>query len=120
MAEPGAGTLGPSIHLRPQWRHFSMTTISTDSVHPPVAAPGATADTDFLATIRAALGGDEASLPRASFAAEGALPSVFPVTGLAAASIAAAGLAASDLIAARHGDAPPVRVDRRLASFWFS
>jgi len=97
-----------------------MTTISTDPAHPSAAEPGATADTAFLATIWAALGGDEASLARAAFAVEGALPSVFPVTGLAAASVAAAGLAASELIASRHGDAPAVRVDRRLASFWFS
>jgi crotonobetainyl-CoA:carnitine CoA-transferase CaiB-like acyl-CoA transferase len=97
-----------------------MTITSTDLAYPAAAAPGATEDAAFLAAIWAALGGDEASLAHASFAAEGALPSVFAVSGLAAASVAAAGLAASELIAARHGGAPAVRVDRRLASFWFS
>jgi crotonobetainyl-CoA:carnitine CoA-transferase CaiB-like acyl-CoA transferase len=41
------------------------------------------------------------------------------VTDLAAASIAAAGLAISELIARAGGVAPSVAVDRRLASFWF-
>lgn len=97
-----------------------MTTISTDPAHPSAQGSEATADAAFLATIWATLGGEETALAHASFSAEGALPSVFLVTGLAAASVAAAGLAASQLIAARHGDAPAVRVDRRLASFWFS
>ena len=54
----------------------------------------------------------------------GALPSVFPVSDLAAASIAAAGIAVSDLVAGRGSTAgqpviPEVTVDRRLASLWF-
>lgn len=50
----------------------------------------------------------------------GGLPSAFCVSDLAAASIAAAGLAVSNLIAATGRPPPGVRVDRRLASFWFS
>jgi crotonobetainyl-CoA:carnitine CoA-transferase CaiB-like acyl-CoA transferase len=69
-----------------------------------------------LTTFLTALGGDPHGV---EVVGDGALPSVFAVTDLAAASIAAAGLAARDLIAAGHGTGPAVRVDRRLASFWF-
>ncbi|EPF16364.1 Formyl-coenzyme A transferase [Cedecea davisae] len=48
---------------------------------------------------------------------EGELPSCFPVTGLATASIAAAGIALRDLLS--RPDAP-MYLDQRLASFWFS
>jgi hypothetical protein len=40
------------------------------------------------------------------------------VSDLAAATIAAAGLAVSELVAVSNGS-PCVQVDRRLASFWF-
>ncbi|MDF0730380.1 CoA transferase [Pseudomonas entomophila] len=50
----------------------------------------------------------------------GALPSAFAVTDLAAASIAAAGLALAELLQQRTDHCPLVRVDRRLASFWFT
>lgn len=73
----------------------------------------------LLAACWNALGGDAAALQHAQFTSEGALPSAFATSALAAASVAAAGLAASALVAARHGHAPAVRVDRRLASFWF-
>lgn len=49
----------------------------------------------------------------------GNLPSVFPVTELATASIAAAGVATRDLFEAVGLPAPHVVVDRRLASMWF-
>lgn len=52
-------------------------------------------------------------------AGEGALPSAYAVTDLAAASTAAAGEALAALIFARRGKWPDVAVDRRLASFWF-
>lgn len=73
----------------------------------------------LLAACWSALGGDAAALQHVQFTGEGALPSAFATSALAAASVAAAGLAASALVAARHGHAPAVRVDRRLASFWF-
>ena len=50
--------------------------------------------------------------------AGGELPAAFAVSDLAAATIAAAGLAVSDLVAVSNGS-PCVQVDRRLASFWF-
>ena len=73
----------------------------------------------YLDSIWAALGGDNRALDSLEVVGEGALPSVFPVSDLAAAAVGAAGLAAAELIASRHGQRPKVRVDRRLASFWF-
>ena len=72
---------------------------------------------DLLTSMQAALG-----LPTTpiTFTGEGALPSAFAVTELACASIAAAGQAAAELIHQQTGRLPPVEVDRRLASFWFS
>lgn len=86
----------------------------------------------FLSEIWRAIGGDRAALARVSFSnAEFAVPSAFPVSDLAAASIAAAGLALSEFVAAvrdsQGTDAaaaaepgPAVEVDMRLASLWFS
>ena len=48
------------------------------------------------------------------------LPSVFPVSDLAAAAVASAGAAAAEWIQARFGTLPDVRVDRRLSSLWFA
>ncbi|MCD9116365.1 CoA transferase [Pseudomonas bijieensis] len=72
---------------------------------------------DLLTSMQAALG-----LPTTpiTFTGDGALPSAFAVTELACASIAAAGQAAAELIHQQTGRLPPVEVDRRLASFWFS
>jgi crotonobetainyl-CoA:carnitine CoA-transferase CaiB-like acyl-CoA transferase len=48
------------------------------------------------------------------------LPSVFDVTGVAAAAVGAAGSAVSELVAARYGGSPPVvRVDTRQACVAF-
>ena len=55
----------------------------------------------------------------AEFVGTGSLPSAFAVTDFAAGSIAAAGCAVAALIARAHGGRPTLRVDRRLASFWF-
>jgi len=66
--------------------------------------------------------GDDPALDRVRFTGDGDLPSVFPVTDLAAASMAAAGLAVSSLTQAmgsRSAKAATVQIDRRLASFWF-
>jgi crotonobetainyl-CoA:carnitine CoA-transferase CaiB-like acyl-CoA transferase len=73
----------------------------------------------YLDTIWAALGGESCVLDSLVATGEGALPSIFPVTDLAASAMGAAGLAAAELIASVGGDHPSVRVDRRLASFWF-
>ncbi len=74
----------------------------------------------LLNEIWSALGGAPEWLPLARFKTEGASPSVFAVSDLAASSIAAAGLAVSELVSARGGPMPSVAVDRRLASFWFN
>ncbi len=47
------------------------------------------------------------------------LPSRFAVTDLAVAAIATAGLALSELLGLEEAAAPPVAVDRHLASAWF-
>ena len=73
----------------------------------------------FLKAVWCGAGGAPEALSHVVQTGEGALPSVFAVTDFAAGSIAAAGLAASELLAQRHGASPTVSVDRRLASFWF-
>ena len=75
--------------------------------------------TQLTTSVWNALGGDPSQLSALRFDADGALPSIFAVTDLASAAIATAALAIAELIE-RRGAAPPlVRVDRRLASFWF-
>jgi len=72
----------------------------------------------ILEEIASALAISESSVGKVRFLEAGRLASCFPVTPLAAASIAAAGLAISDLVA-ELGSAPLVCVDPRLASLWF-
>jgi crotonobetainyl-CoA:carnitine CoA-transferase CaiB-like acyl-CoA transferase len=74
----------------------------------------------FLRAIWAAVGGEEGFLSRVEFAGEGDLPSAFAVSDLAAGSIGAAALAVAELIGRSAPGARAVRVDRRLASFWFA
>lgn len=64
------------------------------------------------------LGGEPSA--KVTVSGEGGLPSVFPVTELATASVAATGVALSELLATVDGRHRPVNVDRRLASMWFS
>jgi hypothetical protein len=71
----------------------------------------------FAATIRAALGSAPGT-GALTITGTGTLPSAFPVTDLAAGSVAAAGLAIADLVGT-VGATPAVSVDRRLASLWF-
>ena len=59
----------------------------------------------FLQEIWATLGGDGAALPRVELEGSGDLPAAFAVSDLAAATIAAAGLAVSDLLAVSNGSA---------------
>jgi hypothetical protein len=72
----------------------------------------------FLREIWTSLGGEE-QIHNATLIGAGELASVFPVSDLAAASIAAAGLAIAELIGTSGGAPPSAKVDRRLASFWF-
>jgi hypothetical protein len=58
------------------------------------------------------------SLDRLRIQGSDALPSAFPVTELAAATIGAAALAVSEVVSL-FSAAPAVTVDRRLASLWF-
>ncbi|BBK42282.1 CoA-transferase [Allostella vacuolata] len=74
----------------------------------------------MLAEIWSAADGAPAALERVRMTGEGSLPSVFAVTDLASASVAAAGLAVSEWLAANARPPAPVAVDRRLASFWFA
>lgn len=69
----------------------------------------------FAAQIWDALGGPPARLDLLHVSGAGALPSAFAVTDFAAGSVAAAGLALAEVA----GIDGPVRVDRRLAAFWF-
>jgi hypothetical protein len=79
--------------------------------------------TDAVSTIWTSLDGAPDWLARLQILGEGALPSVFAVTDLAAASVGAACLAMAEFIAAcggRPAQMPAqVTVDRRLASLWF-
>jgi hypothetical protein len=61
-----------------------------------------------------------AALDAVQLVGEGALPSYFDVTGLAAASVGAAALAVRELMLAQGSAPGRVVVDRRLASMWFS
>ena len=57
----------------------------------------------LLRQIWAAVGGEPAALERVEIDGDGALPAAFPVSDLAAAAIAAAGLAISELVANASG-----------------
>ena len=68
----------------------------------------------------ASLDGDAAALDTLSFPGGGdAFASSFAVDGLAAGSVAAAGLALADLAAAVGRARPAISVDRRLSALWF-
>jgi crotonobetainyl-CoA:carnitine CoA-transferase CaiB-like acyl-CoA transferase len=82
-------------------------------------AAGASSFSAMLSEIWGAAAGGADALDRVDRTGAGAIASVFAVTDLAAASVAAAGLAVSEWVAARGGAKPRVSVDRRLASFWF-
>jgi len=74
---------------------------------------------DLPQEIWTAVGGAGGDAAEIEVTGAGSLPSVFAVTELATAALAAAGRAAAELIAGRHGRRPSARVDRRLASMWF-
>lgn len=89
------------------------------SPQPPVPDRATPAEA-LLRAIWSGLGGDDQALAVVRMAGDGSLPSAFAVSDLAAASVGAAGLAAAELVSVRFGEGPQVRVDRRLASLWFS
>jgi CoA-transferase family III len=76
-------------------------------------------------SIWAALGSSAADAPADAsvpvrFVGSGALPSVYAVSDLASASIGVAAAAIATLVHAHRGHRCEVRIDRRLASFWFT
>jgi hypothetical protein len=75
---------------------------------------------ELLASVWSALGGDRPGWERVDFEGEGGYTSAFRVTDLAAAAIGAAALAIAEFMALHSARAPLVRIDRRLASFWFA
>lgn len=83
----------------------------------PVTAPNYSISTavNLLKEIWGSVQGNPSAMDGISFAGEGSLPSYFAVTDLAAASMGATGLALAELTQNLN-----VRVDRRLASFWFN
>lgn len=74
---------------------------------------------DLLQDIWTAIGGAPGAAREIEVIGSGNLPSVFAVTELATASLAAASAAVAELVATRHSARPSARVDRRLASMWF-
>ncbi|HEY8441429.1 MAG TPA: CoA transferase [Xanthobacteraceae bacterium] len=72
----------------------------------------------FLSAIWHELRGEADAQKLVSFGDTGRFGGAFPVTDLATASIAAAGLAAGDFIAL-HAPRPTVHADSRLCSLWF-
>ena len=74
----------------------------------------------MLNTVWSALNFPVAALKALTVTGEGALPSYFDVTGLAAASVGAAALAVRELMVAQGAAPGRVTVDQRLASLWFS
>lgn len=89
--------------------------VRSNSSHPSDAGAQA-----FLREIWLAANGDARHLDQVQIIGSGSLPSIFAVTDLAVASIAAAGLAVAELLEAADGKVAEVVADRRLASFWFS
>ncbi|MFZ5929644.1 MAG: CoA transferase [Pseudomonadota bacterium] len=73
----------------------------------------------LTATAWNALGGKVELLNAVRFVGEGGLASVYPVTDMASATVAAATLAMAELSQCRGGKLPEVIIDRRLSSFWF-
>lgn len=73
----------------------------------------------LLAEIGQSFGHDAFSTGSVTVSGEGVLSSAFPVSELATACWAAAGLAGARLLQQNRSAAPQVFVDRRLASLWF-
>jgi len=90
--------------------------------HPDALPPVSPANSPlqyFLKEVWRGVGGGAEHLEYLTFSASGSLPSAFAVTDLACATVGAAGLAVAEWVHATSGHFPPVKVDRRLASFWF-
>ena len=73
----------------------------------------------FLTSIARDLGIASETAANVRFTDAGSLPSVFAVSDLATAAVAAAASAIAELVAARFGSTPTMTVSRRLSSLWF-
>ncbi|WP_442867179.1 CoA transferase [Acidovorax sp. NCPPB 3576] len=89
------------------------------SIHSSAPLPFSASLTHFARTLWDGLGGTADPMDALYFTGTGQLPSVFPVTDLASASMGVAGLALAEVTKPSCKPVPQVRVDRRLASFWF-
>ena len=74
---------------------------------------------ELFAEIWRGLGGDEVWLDRVRFHGDGALPSPFAVTDVAAATFGAAGSAVAELLEAAGAAPSVIDVDRVMSSAWF-
>lgn len=82
----------------------------------------ATSDVAARSQLRAlwsGLGGEAEAVRAVRFTGSGSVPSRYPVTAFAAASVAAAGLAVSELLDVAGERPPEVAVDRALSVAWF-
>jgi hypothetical protein len=74
---------------------------------------------ELTAAMWTALGGDTSAVDAVEITGDASMASCYAMTDLGAASFAAAGLAISELVATSGASAPPLHVDRVLASGWF-
>lgn len=74
----------------------------------------------FVSAVTTGFGHPAAGAARPEITGAGSLPSAYAVTELAAATVGAAAQALAHYMQRRFGRLPAVRVDRRLASFWFA
>jgi CoA-transferase family III len=77
-------------------------------------------ESPFLPAIWQAIGGAAGAIKRVRIDVDGRLPSAFAVSELAAAAVAAVGLAVAEWAAAGRAGDHDVRVSQRLASMWFA
>ena len=95
-----------------------LDSTKSDHTPPSYSSKDWTQTRQFLTTISHDLGIASEWLADVYFSGSGDLPSVFAVSDLAAAAIAAAGAAVAELVANRFGPRPRVIVNRRLSSLW--
>lgn len=98
-----------------------MSLDSTNSDHAPAdySPEDGSRTRQFLTTISRDLGIGSEALANVCSAGSGDLPSVFAVSDLATAAVAAAAAAVAELVATQFGVLPRVTVNRRLSSLWF-
>ncbi|MEM8787145.1 MAG: CoA transferase [Pseudomonadota bacterium] len=84
---------------------------------PPSAVPDPA--TVFLEALWCGLGGEPQAMERVIYVPGPDLPSVFATSALGAASVAAVGLAAAELVAAAGHAAPSASIDWRRTALWF-